>query len=672
MAVIHVLDKHTAELIAAGEVVERPASVVKELVENSIDAGSTAISVEIARGGVGSIEVSDNGSGIEAEYISTAFVRHATSKIAREEDLAAIGTLGFRGEALASIAAVAKVDLLTRTEADEYACLYRQAGGEELSAEAAARPVGTTITVRDLFYNVPARMKFLKKDASEGNYVSDVVLRQALAHPEISFRFVKDGREQFHTPGDGDAMSAIYAVLSREFAKNLMPVSYRQGALAVQGYVTAPIACRGSRSMQFFYINGRQVEDRTLMAALETAYKGMAMQGRFPGCVLNVTMPLERVDVNVHPAKTEVRFANAGEIFDLMYKAVKSAVARPDAPQKTLDLSRASGTAPSEPAGAERGAERTPAPRAKPLLPSAAQLEMPGAVPPILHAPEAAQRANEADAGAGELLRQTAAVAYETRRTARLLDIEKTPQEDFAGGGDLRAAAPSGPTAAVLRTENAAGGKAGEAPAAGQEVFPEATESEPQSAAKPLEYVGEAFRTYIIAQYGEELVLIDKHAAHERVLYEKLVAGYGRVDGQLLMSPVSVTLSAAEKNALLADGELLAQAGFEVEDFGGASVLVRAVPANVPVESVERLTEEIAARLASGSRDTLSEKTDWVLHSIACRAAIKAGDRDPAPTLLALAKKILDGEVPPFCPHGRPVLIRLSQKELEKQFGRRE
>ncbi|MBC5580015.1 DNA mismatch repair endonuclease MutL [Anaerofilum sp. BX8] len=665
MAVIHVLDKHTAELIAAGEVVERPASVVKELIENSIDAGSTAVTVAIVRGGVGSIEVSDNGSGIEAEYISTAFVRHATSKIAREEDLAAIGTLGFRGEALASIAAVAKVDLLTRTEADEYACLYRQAGGEELSAEAAARPVGTTITVRDLFYNVPARMKFLKKDTSEGNYVSDVVLRQALAHPEISFRFVRDGREQFHTPGDGDAMSAIYAVLSREFAKNLMQVSYRQGVLGVEGYVTAPIACRGSRSMQFFYINGRQVEDRTLMAALETAYKGMAMQGRFPGCVLNVTMPLERVDVNVHPAKTEVRFANTGEIFDLMYKAVKSTVSRPDAPQKRLDLSRAEGAAPAAPASAApapaEGKSAASAGRGPSL---AAQLEMPGAARPLRPAPAQAPEGEET----GELLRQTAAVTYETRRTARLLDIEKTPQEDFAAGAGSKAS-PESRSSGLRDSVPAAAVPAHTAAAV---PAPETTENELESAAEPLEYVGEAFRTYILAQYGDELVLIDKHAAHERVLYERLAAGYGRVDGQLLMSPVSVTLSAAEKNALLADDELLTQAGFEVEDFGGASVLVRAVPANVPVESVERLTEEIAAKLASGSRDTRSEKTDWVLHSIACRAAIKAGDHDPAPTLLALAKKILDGEVPPFCPHGRPVLIRLSRKELEKQFGRRE
>lgn len=643
MAVIHVLDKHTAELIAAGEVVERPSSVVKELVENAIDAGSTAITVEITRGGVERIVVSDNGSGIEAEYIATAFIRHATSKIATEDDLAAIETLGFRGEALASISAVSRVELLTRTEADEYACLYRQEGGEELSAEAAARPVGTTVTVRDLFYNVPARMKFLKKDASEGNYVADVVLRQALAHPEIAFRFVREGKEQFQTPGDGDPMSAIYTVLARDFSKSLLPVSYEQGTLGVKGYVSAPIACRASRAMQFFYINGRCVQDRTLMAALETAYKGVMMQGKFPGCVLNLTMPAERVDVNVHPAKTEVRFANTSEIFDLVYKAVRGTVTGSNTPQKRLDLSSASTQPQKEKVQAEKPKSATPAftpvqtrmeqpaPRRE-ELPIKQELR-PEPIPP-----------RQTEMFAGTMLRQDPQVAYHTRRDAVSLEIEKTTEEVFA------------PPV-----------KSAEPPASEQ-----STQNVPLREKKELRYIGEAFSTYIITESGDELVLIDKHAAHERILYEKLLAGYGKRDGQLLLEPVSVNLSAAEKNALLAEQPLLEGAGFEVEDFGGLSVLVRSVPAELPAENTALLIEEIAARLAVGSKDTLNEKTDWLLHSIACRAAIKAGDKDPAESLLALARQILDGVVPPFCPHGRPVLIRLSQKELEKQFGRRE
>lgn len=654
MAVIHVLDKHTAELIAAGEVVERPSSVVKELVENAIDAGSTSISVAITRGGIGSIEVSDNGSGIEAEYIATAFIRHATSKIEKEADLTAIGTLGFRGEALASISSVAKVELLTRTEADEFACLYRQQGGEELSREVAARPVGTTITVRDLFFNVPARMKFLKKDTSEGNYVGDVVLRQALAHPEIAFRFVREGKDLFHTPGDGETMSAVYEVLSRDFAKNLLPVNHKLGVMRVTGYVTAPIASRGSRSMQFFYVNNRYVADRTLMAALEAAYKGLAMQGRFPGCVLNLTLPLDRVDVNVHPAKTQVRFADTKLVFDAIYQAVRAAVTKPDAPQKTLHFDDVPLTSPP---AAQTGAPQRPM-QATPSnyvpLQKVVQIEMPGATPPVIAPPQA----EEHPAGPA-ILRQESAVPYYTQSDLAALDIEKT-QREAPAPWQQPAPAKTPETAVSDVTSNTALQK---------DTQPETVAEEPQ---EPLRYVGEAFRTYILAQYHDELILIDKHAAHERILYEKLLAGYGKVDGQLLMTPVSVVLSAAEKNALLADETLLADAGFEVEDFGGSSVLVRAVPANVPAESVERLTEEIAAKLAVNAHDTLSEKTDWVLHSIACRAAIKAGDQNPAQTLLSLAKDILDGVVPPFCPHGRPVLIHLSQKELEKQFGRRE
>ena len=643
MAVIHVLDKHTAELIAAGEVVERPSSVVKELVENAIDAGSTAITVEITRGGVESIVVSDNGSGIEAEYIATAFIRHATSKIAVEEDLASIRTLGFRGEALASISAVSRVELLTRTSADEYACLYRQEGGEELSAEAAARPVGTTVTVRDLFYNVPARMKFLKKDASEGNYVADVVLRQALAHPEIAFRFVREGKEQFHTPGDGELMSAIYTVLARDFSKNLLRISYEQGALGVEGYVSAPIACRASRSMQFFFINGRCVQDRTLMAALETAYKGVMMQGKFPGCVLNLVMPPERVDVNVHPAKTEVRFANTSEVFDLVYKAVRGVVTGSATPQKQLDLSAAK-TQPEE--------KKIEQPVKKPQRPFTAPVSAPAFAPVQTSIPQpAVQPAKEPvippiSSGAPQMLRQTSQVGYRTRRDFVSPEIEKTSQEELAPPPKKAEAAP--------------------------QPIPQSTENERPKDQKELKYIGEAFSTYIITQCGDELVLIDKHAAHERILYEKLLAGYGKRAGQLLLEPVSVNLSPAEKNAILAGQQLLEGAGFEVEDFGGLSVLVRSVPSELPPENTALLIEEIAARLATGSKDTLNEKTDWLLHSIACRAAIKAGDRDPGQSLLALAGQILGGEVPPFCPHGRPVLIRLSQKELEKQFGRRE
>ena len=329
MAVIHVLDKHTAELIAAGEVVERPASVVKELLENAIDAGASQITVTIESGGVKLIEISDNGSGIEAEYIPTAFIRHATSKIRTEDDLNHIHTLGFRGEALASIASVARVEVLTRTENDECASVYRIEGGEDYPLEPGARGVGTTIRVQDLFYNTPARMKFLKKDSSEGTFVADIVAHVALSHPEVSFKFVREGKLQYVTPGDGKLRSAAYAVLGREFSRDLMELDNQEGVYRVWGLITQPRSCRASRSMQYFYINGRYVRNRTMMAAMETAFKGTTMQGKFPGGILLLEMPADLVDVNVHPAKTEVRFARENDIFDLVYHAVKLALAQP-------------------------------------------------------------------------------------------------------------------------------------------------------------------------------------------------------------------------------------------------------------------------------------------------------------------------------------------------------
>ena len=329
MAEIRVLDKHTAELIAAGEVVERPASVAKELLENAIDAGATQITLSAVRGGIQQLQIVDNGSGIEAEYIDKAFIRHATSKIATAEDLGHIHTLGFRGEALASIASVARVEVLTRTEADEYACCYRIEGGEERGMEPGARPVGTTITVSDLFYNTPARMKFLKKDASEGTFVAETVLHAALSHPEISFRYLRDGKQQYVTPGDGDLRSAVYAVLGREFARDLLPVDGGSELYHVTGLVTPPRACRASRGAQHFFVNGRYVKNRTMMAALENAYKGTMMQGKFPGGILLLEMPADLVDVNVHPAKIEARFARENDVFDVVYHAVKLALAQP-------------------------------------------------------------------------------------------------------------------------------------------------------------------------------------------------------------------------------------------------------------------------------------------------------------------------------------------------------
>ena len=706
MAVIHVLDQHTAELIAAGEVVERPASAVKELVENAIDAGATQVTVSIERGGVSLIQVSDNGSGIEAEYIATAFIRHATSKIRTEADLDHICTLGFRGEALASIASVARVEVLTRTEQDEFACRYRIEGGTERGMEADARPVGTTITVRDLFYNTPARMKFLKKDSSEGTYVADAVSRAALSHPEVAVKFIREGKTQFQTPGDGTLRSAAYGVLGREFSKSLLEVDGTVGLYRVHGLVTPPSACRASRGMQHFYINGRYVKNSTMMAALENAYKGTLMQGRFPGCVLMLEMPPELVDVNVHPAKTEVRFAREKDVFDAVYSAVKSVVLLPASGERRFQFADSTEETPA--AGAKETSAAAPIDSAVPARPKES-------VPSVMHpAAPAAQEvpvrtyvASRLSVQAGSpapapreqdrdvwkslpsepetegILRSAPLQLTKSYRPAReeMLDIapteeevphlqqstpaaEEPPKEPDGRMDDQPVqAAPPAELAGAPALENQPVDSV-EMPAAQQLAL------EPEPEIEPLRYVGEVFKTYIITQRGEEMCLIDKHAAHERLIYEELAKNYGNVPSQMLLMPVPVQLNAEEKNALLGNLDLLRDAGVELDDFGGNTVMIRAVPADVQADDVEELAIELAAKLAKGAKDALSEKTEWVLHSISCRAAMKAGDKTRPEGLLRLAEQIMAGKVPPFCPHGRPIVLKLTRKELEKQFGR--
>ena len=619
MAEIRVLDKHTAELIAAGEVVERPASVAKELLENAIDAGATQITLSAVRGGIQQLQIVDNGSGIEAEYIDKAFIRHATSKIATAEDLGHIHTLGFRGEALASIASVARVEVLTRTEADEYACCYRIEGGEERGMEPGARPVGTTITVSDLFYNTPARMKFLKKDASEGTFVAETVLHAALSHPEISFRYLRDGKQQYVTPGDGDLRSAVYAVLGREFARDLLPVDGGSELYHVTGLVTPPRACRASRGAQHFFVNGRYVKNRTMMAALENAYKGTMMQGKFPGAVLMLELPPDMVDVNVHPAKTEIRFAKESDVFDAVYRAVRAALATPGSGECRFEMGH---TAPEEKPGQTVMQPAAPAPAARP---AAAQPKKGGF---------------------------TTLSAAEYRALNGLTAPDEAPATD--------------PETDYVRNDPHALSALPDMVS----TRPEQTTLTPPPASEPLRLVGEVFKTYIITERGSELCLIDKHAAHERILFEQLARDYGSVPSQMLLVPVQVNLTAAEKQAVLQNLDLLTDAGIEAEDFGGSTIVVRAVPADVPVDDVEDMIVELAAKLADGGRDALREKTEWVLHSIACRAAIKAGDRTNAAEMLALAQRIMDGTVPPFCPHGRPCVLKITRKELEKQFGR--
>ena len=726
MAVIHVLDKHTAELIAAGEVVERPASVVKELLENSIDAGATQVTVSIESGGVKLIEISDNGTGIDAEYIPTAFIRHATSKIEKPDDLNSIHTLGFRGEALASIASVARVELLTRTEVDEFATCYRIAGGEEQGREPAARAVGTTIRVQDLFYNTPARMKFLKKDSSEGTFVADNVGHVALSHPEVSVKFIREGKLQYVTPGDGQLRSAAYAVLGREFSRDLIEVHSEEGLYRVTGLITPPKSCRASRSMQHFYINGRYVRNRTIMAGMEMAFKGTTMQGKFPGGILLLEMPTDLVDVNVHPAKIEARFARENDVFDVVYHAVKLALTQPgtgerrfifeadekEKTEKENDIKDENavknnrftglpavipgqadpGTLPAQrweasqqqrpavapaqtPSHIDKGVLATTAPSFSPITtlhrirPQEACSSAPAAAAPswrqsgpaedildpvvTLHSPEKLD--------ATEV--QPAPQPFRAAAAETQLDVH--PETDTAADPPLDHMAAWNTMPAAPEIEAATAPYQPEEPAQPEQLGFDVPQGE-----EPLRYVGEVFRTYILAERGDELCLIDKHAAHERQLYEKLAANYGNVPSQLLLQPAAIDLSAEEKQALLENQPLLENAGLDVADFGGSTVLLRAVPADVEPQNAEDLLVEIADRLLKGSRDALNEHTEWVLHSISCRAAIKAGDKSSPQELMALAEKILSGEVPPFCPHGRPCVLKLTRKELEKQFGR--
>ena len=711
MAVIHVLDKHTAELIAAGEVVERPASVVKELLENSIDAGATQVTVSIESGGVKLIEISDNGTGIEAEYISTAFIRHATSKIETPDDLTNIHTLGFRGEALASIASVARVELTTRTEVDEFATVYRIEGGEEVSREPGARAVGTTIRVKDLFYNTPARMKFLKKDSSEGTFVSDTVTHVALSHPEVSVKFIREGKLQYVTPGDGQLRGAAYAVLGREFSRDLIELKNQEGVYRITGLITPPKSCRASRSMQHFYINGRYVRNRTMMAGMEMAFKGTMMQGKFPGGILLLEMPADLVDVNVHPAKIEARFARENDVFDVVYHAVKLALAQPGTGERLFTFE-----ADKEEEKAENSKKDTdiikndvknnnftglsaiirgqadpgvlPQQHWEPAKPAAApQQPAPSAAMQIPTAPSvprwkgSAQNEDMLDPfvtlHSPKLETTKAPEPFRAAASETQLDVEPefgetklhSPQDHMAAWNPAQEAPKEEPESAPGAETEPDAPEAAEqetVPAEPEQMNFDPTADQPE----PLRYVGEVFRTYILAERGDELCLIDKHAAHERQLYEKLAANYGNVPSQMLLEPAAIDLAAEEKQALLDNIPLLENAGLEIADFGGNTVVLRAVPADVEPQNAESLLVEIANKLLKGGHDALNEHTEWVLHSISCRAAIKAGDKSSPQELLALAEKILSGEVPPFCPHGRPCVLKLTRKELEKQFGR--
>ena len=644
------LDRHVADLIAAGEVVERPASAVKELVENAVDAGATQITVEVQNGGMTFLRVTDNGCGIAPEDAPTAFLRHATSKIRTKEDLAAIGTLGFRGEALAAISSVSRIDLLTKTAEAEGVSLHLE-GGVVTSQQPAGCPQGTTILVRDLFFNTPARMKFMKSDSAESSAIAAVVQQQALAHPEISFRLIRDGETQLQTSGDGERLAAIYTVFGRELAKNMLAVNGTWEKFHVTGYITKPTATRGNRALQYFFLNGRFIRSRLLSAALEEAYRNQMMTGRFPACVLELQMPLEAVDVNVHPAKTEVKFLNERAVFDAVHYAALST------------LSNASGRVAMQ-------MPKSPAPDAQPAAPqqTARPAERPAARPAVNPNFYQTMQAGEYRRQAGAQPRTVLAsqVQYPTR-TPKPVEPAMPPVEKAPSP-----IAPPQPEPVVAPVKPAA--KAEPQPAAiPKEPIP--TPAEPEQLALDLpeqtfRLIGEAFDSYLIAEQGESVLFIDKHAAHERILFEKLKAEEHPIVSQELMAPVSAELTHEEAATVLENTEILGKCGFEVADFGDGDVLIRQIPCDVDEKDAVSLLQELAADLLAGK--TLAPETlrDNLLHTIACKAAIKAGWHTEGAEAAHLVAEILSRTDIKYCPHGRPVCIELTKSQLERQFKR--
>lgn len=653
MPKINILSKHTADLIAAGEVVERPASAVKELVENSIDAGATSVTVEIQNGGISYIRITDNGCGIAREDIKNAFLPHATSKISDENDLNSILTLGFRGEALASISAVSRVDILTKTSEEQFGTRYVIEGGTEKLLDDAGCPNGTTVVVRNLFFNTPARMKFLKKNISEANAVADVLDRMALSHPEISFRFIREGKETLSSPGDGKLISAIYSVYGKEFASGLIPVDYENDMVKVGGFVSKPMAARKSRSMQLFFLNGRFVKTGTAAAALNEAYRNSIMVGKFPACVLHIDFPPNAVDVNVHPAKLEVRFTNEKPVFDAVYYGVKNALAKGDTrPEARLSEPKSS-AAFSRPQSLYKKSNMFAQQK---FLLSKRPAEADTAV---LNKPCVEQKDQQISREITPVLKQTQTFYNRPIETNRSVDVFEDEAHD-----ERATASPTFPSESSLEGENL---QKNRQPIQDRASFVKIADDDRYES--PL-FVGEAFATYVIIEVGKKLLLIDKHAAHERILFNKLCENHNSPSAQMLLEPVTVTLRKTEYTVILDNLELLKNAGIIAEDFGMGSIVVRSVPMNLDGESIPDLIEELAERLSKTPGVVSTEKQEWIYHSIACRAAVKAGDKSDKAELMALAEQIIKDDSIRYCPHGRPVAVWLSKYELEKQFGR--
>ncbi len=655
MPKIKVLPKEIAELIAAGEVVERPASVIKELMENAIDAGSSSVTVEIKNGGITYIRVTDNGCGISREDIRTAFISHATSKISTRDDLYAIGTLGFRGEALASIAAVSNVEVLTRTTEEETGTRYCISAGEETLVDDAGCPLGTTIVVRDLFFNTPARMKFLKKDVSEANAVAGIVDKIALSNPDVSIRFIREGKSALLTSGSGDLKTTAYEIFGKDFADGLIEADYSFESVKISGLVSKPTKSRPNRNMQFFFVNGRLVKSGTASAALSEAYKNSIMVGKFPYCVLNITTAPGLVDVNVHPAKIEVRFANERTVFSAVYYAAKNALEhRDEAPKVTIPR-----TAQTE--------------LFEPVRPKTEQMRLPEKQPDFWNrmssseyrSAQQPERPTYQQSAAREDIITVASpdkkpetADSEPSTIQHFLDAQRAKKEETAViEADIRPELSA--EAATLPDEK---------PEETARALDTAVDEKP--AELPVTVIGEAFKTYIIVQQGESIFLVDKHAAHERMLFNELVKNDSKRSTQMLLTPITVTLSKEEYSSVLDNLDMLMQAGFAVEDFGYSVVIVRECPMEISADEVADVVAELAGYLVENRQKLISEKKEWLFSLMACKAAIKGGMYTTEYERELFIKRLFASPEIRYCPHGRPVMIEITRRELEKNFGR--
>lgn len=655
MSKIKVLPKEIAELIAAGEVVERPASVIKELMENAIDAGSSSVTVEIKNGGITYIRVTDNGCGISREDIRNAFISHATSKISTRDDLYAIGTLGFRGEALASIAAVSNVEVLTRTTEEETGTRYCISAGEETLVDDAGCPLGTTIVVRDLFFNTPARMKFLKKDVSEANAVAGIVDKIALSNPDVSIRFIREGKSALFTSGSGDLKTAAYEIFGKDFADGLIEADYSFESVKISGLVSKPTKSRPNRNMQFFFVNGRLVKSGTASAALSEAYKNSIMVGKFPYCVLNITTAPGLVDVNVHPAKIEVRFANERMVFSAVYYAAKNALEhRDEAPKVTIPR-----TAQTE--------------LFEPVRPKTEQMRLPEKQPDFWNrmssseyrSAQQPERPTYQQSAAREDIITVASpdkkpetADSEPSTIQHFLDAQRAKKEETAViEADIRPELSA--EAATLPDEK---------PEETARALDTAVDEKP--AELPVTVIGEAFKTYIIVQQGESIFLVDKHAAHERMLFNELVKNDSKRSTQMLLTPITVTLSKEEYSSVLDNLDMLMQAGFAVEDFGYSVVIVRECPMEISADEVADVVAELAGYLVENRQKLISEKKEWIFSLMACKAAIKGGMYTTEYEREIFIKRLFASPEIRYCPHGRPVMIEITRRELEKNFGR--